>query len=256
MKRLIYVLVLSALISTELVAYAGKHRQHPVDLSVGDLLQAHNVPRGPDALSSSVAEAVKFISYYGDTGGESPSFFERKVSVSIDGNAFKRHKAAPQGLSEHFDLSDGQGAYRAVVERGSQAEGVKRMAESDFAAVEFSIKTFGLVPILNQLSDPAAEIVYLGRTARGEDKFKVRDSAGSRVLYADHWHMIRRVEMGDKVIEYADYRPVEGVQLPFLQRLYVKGHLIYELVFTKIDLTPAFPAGYFSREALSLESVR
>jgi hypothetical protein len=176
------------------------------------------------------------------------------VSVSSDGIAFRRRKVDPQELRVQLDLFDGRAAYHTLAERGRQVE-VNQMDDLQLRALEFSTRTFGLIPILQQLLDPATKAVYLGRS-RGQDKFKVKSPTGGWILYSDQGHIIRSVEIGHKSIEYADYRSVGGVRLPFIQRFSTGGHLNYELVFTRIDLTPDFPDNHFSRAALSWENVR
>jgi hypothetical protein len=245
---------LSGLIFIGLVApSSGKSNQPASVVSIGEVLRAHNVPRDPDLLLASVAEAVKLTSYTDAHDSNSPGFFERKIKVSIGVGGFKRHKTDVLGLREEFDLFDGRNAHQSVVETGKKAKEVDQMSDSRFRAVAFGVNTFGLVPILNQLSAQRAEVNYLGRTARGEDMFELRMATGSWTLYTDQQHMIRKLERGNRTIKYADYRSVDGVRLPFIQRVYIEGRLAYELVFKRIDLNQTFPAGYFSREALSKE---
>lgn len=252
MKKQICALALGVLFFTGLAATSsGKSNQAAPNISPGDLLQAHNVAQRSKALSASITEAVKLTSVYGNSGGELPNFFERKVSVSVNGNAFRREKVDPLGLREQVEVFDGRQATRTVIEMGRQVEEVNQTGDAQLRNLELSIRTFGLLPILKQLSDQAAEVVYLGRTSRKEDKFEVKSATGSFILYADQGHVIRRVEAGNRVMEYADYRSVKGVLLPFIERVFVKGQLSHELVFTKIELNPVFPDGYFSREALS-----
>jgi hypothetical protein len=252
MKKQICVLALGVLLFAGLVTTSsGKVSKTTPIISTGDLLHAHNVPQRSESLSASTAEAVRLTSVYSDFSSGLPNFFERKLSVSISGKSFRRHMANPLGLREQIEVSDGGDAYQTVIEMGKLVEEASQMGDSQLKAVEFSIRTFGLIPFLNQLSDTSAECVYLGRTARREDKIEVKTNGGQFILYADQEHVIRKVEVDNRIIEYADYRPVEGVLLPFIERVFVKGKLMYELVFTRIELNPVFPAGYFSRAALS-----
>lgn len=71
---------------------------------------------------------------------------------------------------------------------------------------------------------------------------------GNWIVYCDQQHLIRRLEFGNKIIEYADYRLVNGIRLPFVQRLSFRGKLAYELVFTSIELGHDLPASYFHPE--------
>jgi hypothetical protein len=250
MKKLICTIVLGGLISTGVLALSfGKPEPHANGISIDEVLQAHNVARDPGALSTWLAEAVKLTSYAGGPESDFSNFFERKVTVVVDGDSFKRRRADPLGLREQVDLFDGQLAHHSVKEKDWPVD-EEKAGDSQFAAAQSSIRTFGLVPILRRLSDPATDVVYAGRTARKEDKFKMKTATGDWTLYCDQQHTICRVEIGDKLIEYADYRSVEGVRLPFIQRLSFGGRLIYELVFTRIEFKPVLPSGYFTREAV------
>jgi hypothetical protein len=218
------------------------------------VLRAHNVPQNPEALSAFDAEAVRLTSRPAGIDRELPSFFERHAEVVMAGNAYKRHMADPLRQREQFDLFDGGTPYHA--ERGRLAEHPNQVTDSESGGVEFSVKTFSLVPILKQLSDRATEVVYLGRAPGSQDKFDIKTATDRWTLYADSEHLICRIEVRGEAIEYADYRPVDGVQLPFIQRLSIGGQLLQELLFTKIVLNPKLPSGYFSRDALAKEIVR
>ncbi|MGH9427923.1 MAG: hypothetical protein ACRD2L_16685, partial [Terriglobia bacterium] len=115
------------------------------------------------------------------------------------------------------------------------------------------VMTFGVIPLLRQLKDSTIEAAYLGRAEGGQEKLAVRMPAGIWTLQVDQQHLIRRVEMVHKdhplTIEYDDYRTVAGVQLPFIQRVFAHEKLVYELAFTKYDLSPSLPSSYFSLDA-------
>jgi hypothetical protein len=264
MKQLIGTLILGGLLCTGLYAYSSANTIQPAPPvsieealqpaspnSIREVLRAHNIPQRLEDLSAFSAEAVRLTSRPRGIDREVPSFFERRISVVMAGNAYKRHMADPLRQREQFDLFDGNRPYHAVIENGQLAEEARQATESQASGVEFGVKTFGLAPILKQLSDPATEVVYVGRTAHGQDKFDVKTATDRWTLYADMEHLISRIESGDKAIEYAGYRFVEGVRLPLIQRLSIGGQLIQELVFTKIALNPKLPPGYFSREALT-----
>jgi hypothetical protein len=264
MKILISALILGSLLSTGLLASSsekpvqpapaiaiGRADQSAPPVSIGEVLRAHNAPQNPDVLSACDGEAVRLTSRPPGIDRELPSFFERQVSVVWAGNAYKRYTADPLRLREQFDLFDGSVPYHAVTERGMLAEEANPMDYSQSKSVEFGVKTFGLAPILKQLSDPTTEAVYLGRTAFGQDKFDIKTATGRWTLYADTEHLVSRIEVGDKVIEYASYRSVDGVRLPFIQRLSIGGQLIQELVFTRIAINPKLASNCFRRETLA-----
>ena len=265
MKILIGALILGSLLSTGLLASSSEKAVQPVPaiaigeadqsaspVSIGEVLRAHNAPQNTAILSACDGEAVRLTSRPPGIDRELPSFFERQVSVVWAGNAYKRYTADPLRLREQFDLFDGSAPYHAVTERGILAEEANTRADS----VEFGVKTFGLVPVLKQLSDPTTEALYLGRTAYRQDKFDIKTATGRWTLYTDMEHLISRIEVGDKVIEYASYRSVDGVRLPFIQRLSIGGHLIQELIFTRIALNPKLAPNYFRRETPSKQTAR
>lgn len=266
MKKMICTLILGGLFSTGLFSGKPGHPLPPVPVgeanrpasaaSIGDVLRAHNAAQTADALSAFSAEGVRLTLRPAGVDRELPSFFERQVSFDQVGNSFRLHTADPLKLREQFNLSDGGVLYQAVAEGGGIIQQADRMTDSQSGGVEFSVKTFGLVPILKQLLDPATEATYSGRTAGGQDKFDIRTATDRWTLYADVEHLIRRVEMRDRAIEYASYRPVDGVRLPFIQRLSVGGQPFQELIFTRIKLNPELPPGHFSREAFSKETAR
>ena len=248
MKNLVCAFVLSGLVSAgALEPSSGKPEIAARVLSIKEVLQAHNAEQNAALLSTWTAEAVKLTSYSGGVDGDSSSFFERKVEVVVSGDSFKRRKSDPLALREQVELVDGRSAYRAIRENGRQTENAE-LSDSQRVPVDFSIKTFGLVPILNQLSDPSVAVTYVGQTLQRQDKFNAATAVGNWTIYCDQQRSIRRVEFGDKIIEYADYRLVKGVRLPFIQRLHFRGRLVYELVFTRIELGPKLPPGYFNRE--------
>jgi hypothetical protein len=51
----------------------------------------------------------------------------------------------------------------------------------------------------------------------------------------------------------ADYRQVDGLRLSFIQRVSAGGRLVYDLIFSAIDLNPAFPRDYFDLGAVARE---
>ena len=264
MKTLISALILGSLLSTGLLASSsekpvlpapaiaiGRADQPAPPVLIGEVLRAHNVSQNPDLLSAYDSEAVRLTSRPQGINRELPSFFERQVSVVWAGNAYKRYTADPLRLREQFDLFDGRVPYHAVTERGMLAEEANQMDDWQSRSFEFGVKTFGLVPVLKLLTAPTTEATYAGRTPYGQDKFDIKTATGRWALYTDTEHLVSRVEVGDKVIEYAGYHSVDNVRLPLVQRLSIGGQLIQELIFTRIALNPKLASNYFKRETLA-----
>ncbi len=260
-------MILGSLFSTGLLASSSEKPAQPVHaiaigkadqsaspVSINEVLRAHNALQNPDLLSASIGEAVRLTSRPRATDRELPGFFERQVSVIRAGNAYKRYTADPLKLREQIDLFDGSTPYHAVTEGGVVAEEANPMNDWQSKGVEFGVKTFGLVPILKQLSNPTTEVVYLGRTIYRQDKFDVRTATDRWTLYTDMEHLISRIEAGERAIEYASYRSVDGVRLPFIQRMSIGGQLVQELIFTRIALNPRLASNYFRPETLSRQT--
>lgn len=219
-------------------------------LTARDILQAHNALQRTKALSTYFAKSVKLTSVSNKPGDEMPSSLEQSIEVSVNRNMFKRYREFPQGVRKEYHTFDGRTGYSLVIEKDKPEEGVGQMRDSELASVKFGVRSFGLLPFLNELANPEAGLVYLGRVSHGEDKLKVTTSTTSFIVYVDPRHVIRRVEVGTKTIEFWDYEFVSQVLLPFDQRVYVNNQLSYELIFKKILLDPPFPDGYFTREAI------
>jgi hypothetical protein len=250
MNRTTFVLLFTGLISIGLIVPGfAKRDQPPPSVSIDDVRRAHNLPQDTRVLSAYMVEAVRLRSIYNDTDSELPNFYERATEVAVDGIRFKSHQIDPQEVREETDRFDGQSAYHTEIEEGVVVK-ANQMGDQQFRDVELNIKTFGLIPILNQISDPATQIVHAGRTARREDKFEVRTATGSWTLYADQRHIIRRLKIGGRTIEYGAYRSVEGIRLPFIQRVYVGGRLKYELAFSRIELNHIFTPGFFNNDTM------
>jgi len=228
--------------------FAKRHQPAP-GVTIDDVRLAHHLPLDIKVLSAYKVEAVRLRSLYNEPDSELPNFYERMTEIAVDGTRFKSHQIDPQEVREERDVSDGEAAFHTEVEEGVVVK-ANQMEDQQFRDVEVNVKTFGLLPVLNQISDPATQIVHVGRTTRKEDMFEVRTAYGSWTLYADQWHIIRKLKVGERTIEYAAYRYVQGVRLPFIQRVYVGGRLKYELAFSRIELNQVFPSGYFGNASL------
>jgi len=230
MKRFVCALIAVALIISGMgIASSGRTARLKSSPLFEEVLQAHGGRWAIGSIRGFRAEAVRL------TSTRPPEYIERRLIVSASGSQFKRHMIDPLGLIDRFEIFDGQIGHYRIVERGA-AEDQPRLMDSDrLRAVKFSINTYGLVPILQTCSDPAVEAVFLGRASRSLDKFVIKTEAGERFIYADRSHRIVRVDIGDKILQFADYRSVNGLQLPYLQRVSLGGQLIYQLTFSTIE---------------------
>lgn len=203
-------------------------------------------PAPPPGGFSVFVKARKLTTIFSDPDSELPNFFEREVEVSVDGNAFRLEKVDPAQWSKEIEMFDGGVFHRIVFKREKKIEEIRQKGPAPYDALEFNFQNLGLIPVLSYLSDPATQSRFLGRTARKEDKLEVNVGGRLFVLYLDSEHIIRKVQIGKYTIEYGDYRDIEGVRVPFIARVFTKGHLFCELIFTEINLHPVFPPTHFS----------
>lgn len=223
---------------------------------ISDVLRAHLEAGAPESLTGFSADAVRLTLRPAGLDPALPGFFERHLSVVMDGNAYRRYLTDPLKQREWIDQFDGSAAYHARAANGQLVQALKPVSEAAAGGIAFSVKTFTLVPLLKQLADPATVAVYLGRTAFGHDKFDIQTATDRWTIYTDARHLICKVEARNRSIAYADYRLVDGVRLPFIQRLSRDGRLLQELIFTRIHLNPRLPTDYFSREAVTKDFSR
>jgi hypothetical protein len=212
----------------------------PKDQSIEQLFKGFSV----------FVKAKKYTTIPSESGSELPKFFERKVEISVSGDAFRIDKVDPAGAVREIETFDGEALETVVVENGKKVERSSRKAASPHDAVEFNIKNLSLIAVLSYLSDSATKITFLERTMRKEDKIEVKVGASSFIAYLDAARIVRKVEVGKYTVEYGDYRMLDGLQIPFVERVFVKGDLLYELAFTEMNLRAEFPEGFFSHIAL------
>jgi hypothetical protein len=255
MRKLMYASIVTMLVSVGLwMTLSGRAAPSVTLLSSEEVLRAHG---GREALASVVAFRAQVVRL---TSTFPPAFIERWLLVSVDGGRFRRETVDPHGLRPQIEVFDGHAGLHVVAgspdEKGAAVSRVLLKDNDQWRATRFAIATCGLLPMLRACADPGADVLFLERTPDLLDKFQVTTSAGDWFIYTDLSHLIRRVEMGSKVFQFADYRPVGELQLPFIQRLSIGDRLIYELYFSTIELNPTFPADYFNPATLAQDVAR
>ncbi|MGH9837546.1 MAG: hypothetical protein ACREEM_02050 [Blastocatellia bacterium] len=255
MKRLIRAMVITSFIAFG--CWAAFSRNAPRAISAPlfqEVLGAHG---GREAITSITASRMHGVRL---TSTLPPGFFERRLQVEVADGKFRRQTADPLGLRTQVELFDGQAGFSLISGSHDQPEAVTaqvlRMSGDRLRAVKFSVETYGLLPLLQRCADPTAEVISQETTPARFSKFRVRTSAGEWNVYADESRLIRKMEIGDKTLRFADYRSAGGLQLPFIERLSVGQQLVYEMVISTIELNPAFPVDYFKPEALARAAVR
>jgi hypothetical protein len=206
-------------------------------VSVFTLLQAHG-GRGDRDWTRFRQEGT--LSYHIESSAGPPRRFERKLNLSADGQVV-RYDRATLDINQSY-LFDGNTLIRTTFQAGTQLD-VKAVDGMEAASIKFQIATFGLLPILKRLSDPATQVIYVGATEKG-NRFQVKTGGGSWYFYSNSNHLIDRLEVGEINITYGDYRTVDGLTLPFYQNVRKGETLLYELRFDTFKLSPVFASGF------------
>ena len=180
------------------------------------------------------------LRYYPHLSPGSQSF-ERRLSLATDGPLVRYDKATLE-KSQSF-VFDGNTLVRTTSEHGTRVE-VKALNEVEAAGIKFQIITSGLLPILKGISDPSSKVICLGTTSNG-DRFEVKTVNGSWYFHSNVSHLIERVEMGEIKITYSDYRTVDGVTLPYYQKVQEGDRFLYDIKFESFDLERVFETGFF-----------
>lgn len=215
----------------------------PNPIGVFTVLQAHSGHNHKEWLRFTEKGTLM---YYMDTSAGSQRVFERRLRLSTD-RSFVRYDKATLNRNQSF-LFHEHTLVRTTFEAETQLE-VRVLDGVEAASIKFQIATFGLLPILKRLSDPSTEVVYVDSTSKG-NRFQVKTVSGSWYFYTNPNHLIDRLEVGDIDITYGDYRTVDGLNLPFYQRVKKADRLLYEIKFDTFDLNPVFAAGFFKSNLL------
>ena len=260
MRRGIVALLLAGLMILTGIVFAFFGKARPFIFPMKEVLEAHHVQHRPDALAVYLAQATRLTHYKVPPAIDSQGYFERTIRVAVDNDAFRRDNLDARGLRRQIDLFDGQRVYRAELQRDRLIGSAGPLDESESRAVQSAVMLFGIMPILKQLQVAADRTVDLGVTEDGQEMFTIQTGSGEWTVYVDKEHLIRRLQMirnqHQVTIDYSGYREIEGVRLAFVERVSADGSLLYDLFFDRIDLSPAFPAGSFSREGLVQETIR
>jgi hypothetical protein len=212
------------------------NRQARSSVSVFTLLQAHG-GRGDREWTRFRQEGT--LIYHIGASADPQSRFERRLSLSTDGRVV-RYDRATLNITQSYSF-DGNTLIRTTFQAGTQLD-VKAVDGTEAASIKFQMATFGLLPILKRLSDPATQVIYVGTTEKG-DQFQVKTGGGSWYFYSNSNHLIDRLEVGEINITYGDYRTVDGLTLPFYQNVRKGETLLYEIRFDTFDLSPVFASG-------------
>lgn len=179
----------------------------------------------------------------------SPSdFFERQARLAVDGDRFVRVLRDAELTRIDSSIFDGSGRLEERIRRSDDDDddddgslSRERPADKDRAqALTFSTQICSLIPILRMCAQPETEITFVQRTPMLLDEFRVRSLDAEFTVYADQSHLIRRVDIRRATLHFAGYGTNEGdsAKMPRLERVSIGDRLVYEFVFTRMDLKP------------------
>ena len=241
-KKLTHIVVILPLLSIGLWMASSRGSTSPTaPPALDEALLAHGGREAIGAITAFRAQAVRL------TSTQPTTFHERRLSVVVAGAKFRRQIESPFGSRLRVEWFDGQRGFEMIsVASDEKHPPALAMSEQRLQEVKSSLALFGLLPILQRCNEPNAEIIAQDSVSVRLNKFRIKTSAGEWAIYIDQSHLIRQVEIGPWLLQFADYRSVGELKLPFVQRLSFGQRLVFELVFSSIDLNPAFPAGYFT----------
>jgi hypothetical protein len=247
MKRFTYAVVfpcLSLALATLMYSRTTAHSERQRNLQVGrpptfqDVWQAHGAAEIFANLRSYELEFDR-ITWVSPT-----HFFERQARLSVeDGNFFR---VLSDSMARKFESSvlNSHGSFHEEMRRpghdGTLLTQEQPVDEERVRAFRFSVQICSLLPILRMCAQPETEITFVQRTPAMLNEFKVRSPDAEIIVYADQSHLIRRVDIRRATLQFAGYRTSEGesVRLPYLERVSIGDRLVYEFVFTRIDVKP------------------
>lgn len=213
-------------------------------LSVFTVLQAHGGYN--DQARSRFTQNATMTTYHPDDLGIPQNQPERKLKFSREGSIVRLDKTSLN--KSHTFLFDGHTVVRTTHQPGTQPE-VKVLNGGEAERAMFHLATFGPLPILKRLSDPHAQVVYMGATEKG-NRFHVKTPRGVWDIYTNSNHLIERLEVEGATVTYGDYRKVNGLNLPFYQQVRKGNKLLWEIKFDAVDFTPVFADGFFKSDLL------
>ena len=203
-----------------------------IRVSVSTVVQTH-AGRGPRNWTRFNLKGA--LQYRWNISTDAQGRFERKLTLCDEGPVV-RYERVTLNTSQSYRF-DGKTVVRTTSQSGTQLE-VKTLDGVEAASIRFQIATASLLPILKLLSDPETKVVYLGPTSKG-DRFEVTTKSGHWSFYSNLNHLIERVEVGEINITYGDYRAVDGLTLPYYQKVTKGDTVLYDVRFDTFELNPA-----------------
>lgn len=216
----------------------GQTATKTAGLSVQTVLKAH-IGSGNTNWTRYAEKAT--LRYAGSHSSAEQEHFERKLSLATDGTV-TRYERTTLSLTQSY-LLNGNVLVRTIFYGRTQVE-TTILDGPEAAEIKSQIATFGPLPILKRLSDSPARVSHVGNSSSG-DEFEVEALKGPWRFYTNSQHLIDRLQIDDISITFGDYRQVEGLNLPFYQKVSKGKVFLYEIQFDEINFDPIFAAGTF-----------
>jgi hypothetical protein len=209
-------------------------------LSTDEIVRAHGSPQALASAKTAEFEIVRITPTLG------PFFFDHRMIISIRDSMFRRYTVDAEGSNKRVEVFDGHNAFC-----GSQNESGDQqwlpMEERRLHVVRFIVATCLLLPFLQQLASQTADAIFQEVTRSGLCKFTVKTQNWKGALYADRTGLIKQIEIGDRIFQFAAYSTVEGLRLPSVVRVFWK-RVVFEMFFSRISINPVFSPDRFAPE--------
>ena len=215
--------------------------------SIEDMLAGHGGRSAVLAINSYRIEMTKFVNTV------PPRFFARRVRLSVEGDKIRRETSNPQGDRTGLELIDEGGQFQAFDMDWAEAGGARSSTPLTTnarrqSAVRTNVAVCSLIPFLEILCDPAASASFLG-LEQGNMKYLIAAPGKKLLVHLDESRRISRVEMGRNTFEFADFRRVGSLLLPFVERVSVGDHQVFEFLLSGCEINPTFQNNAFSAAA-------
>ena len=203
---------------------------------IDDLLQAHGGREAIALIGSYRINMAKIVHTLPQ------QFFVERVRLFVEGNQIHREISFLGGDRALIETINEGGEFEAVIldrdETGSLRSVLLPADAQRQSVVRANVSSCSLLPFLKRLSEPDTHMLYLGREADGSDRFIVSTPSGDYMVYADQDRRLRRVQAGEVTFEFADFRRVGPLLLPFTERVQVGNQLVYQFVFSEYVINP------------------
>jgi hypothetical protein len=249
----IFIVALFAMTSPSRLAHqqavqSGEASTAASPAAIESLLQAHGELNAISAINSYSLLMTKIVETV------PPRFFVQKVRLSLEGNKIRRETTDPRNERTRVELIDDSGRFHSVTTIRDETKGTRSTPLSEDAQRESvfraNVAVTSLIPFLKSFSDPAASAYHLGRDNGDMDKYLITAAGRQFIVLLDQNRLISRVQIGRNTFEFADFKQVGSLRLPFVERVFVGNRQIFEFFFSEFEINATFEDQHFSRVGL------